>query len=395
MNSVETPTTSSTVGLVLEPLDVLFFRDGRPFGQAGQARSMSMPLPQTLAGAVWTALLDAHGCPFGELTRAIRQTPSFPAALQQLGLPQWLASVEVRGPYLARRSYGDHSLRSLELLFPMPANLVRGDDESTPQTLLPLPDDACPPGWSSTRSGKLGWRPLWRRKREKSKMIPGFLTAKGMGEYLSGKPVPADAIVDSSKLVQLDQRTGIGVDSQSQTAQDQLIYSATFLSLANDPRLEYEAVFYAEVVFPGDCDSPTWPDSASTMAFGGEGRRVAVQPFDGHSSDLYPVPSNENGHDSSFYVLTTPAVFDEFGCPACLRQRIVSAAVPGAIPVSGWDLARGGPKPSRHAAPAGSVYFIRGSLTSHPKSLADRAFDRQQGWGCYLRGVWRDGYRND
>ena len=33
-----TATVSQTVGLCLEPLDVLFFRDGRPFGEchAGQ-----------------------------------------------------------------------------------------------------------------------------------------------------------------------------------------------------------------------------------------------------------------------------------------------------------------------------------------------------------------------
>jgi len=69
---------------------------------------------------------------------------------------------------------------------------------------------------------------------------------------------------------------------------------------------------------------------------------------------------------------------------------VVAAAVPPALPVSGWDMARGGPKPSRFAAPAGSVYFTRQSITPRPASLADDPFDRQQGWGAYLKGVWTD-----
>lgn len=39
------------VGAILEPLDVLFFRDGRPFAAATRA-STGLPFPQTTAGAV-------------------------------------------------------------------------------------------------------------------------------------------------------------------------------------------------------------------------------------------------------------------------------------------------------------------------------------------------------
>ena len=51
-----TTLATTTVGLCLEPLDVLFFRDGRPF--TGSERSVSgQPLPQTLAGAIRTGAL--------------------------------------------------------------------------------------------------------------------------------------------------------------------------------------------------------------------------------------------------------------------------------------------------------------------------------------------------
>ena len=41
---------TSRIGLILEPLDVLFFRDGRPF-EAGIRVGGQAIMPQTLAGA--------------------------------------------------------------------------------------------------------------------------------------------------------------------------------------------------------------------------------------------------------------------------------------------------------------------------------------------------------
>jgi len=67
----------------------------------------------------------------------------------------------------------------------------------------------------------------------------------------------------------------------------------------------------------------------------------------------------------------------------------VAAAVPGHVAFSGWDLARRGPKPTRFAAPAGSVYFLEGSVgtTAVEGSLANPA-DAVLGWGAFVEGVW-------
>jgi len=63
----------TTIGLTLQPLDVLFFRDGRPFGTAASGTSV-LPQPQTLAGAIRTALLEAHGCDFTKLPSHLRDS---------------------------------------------------------------------------------------------------------------------------------------------------------------------------------------------------------------------------------------------------------------------------------------------------------------------------------
>src|SRR5260370_1121735 len=54
------------IGLRLDPLDTLFFRDGRPFDAASRA-SGGLPLPQTFAGAVRTYLLARAGFDFAAL----------------------------------------------------------------------------------------------------------------------------------------------------------------------------------------------------------------------------------------------------------------------------------------------------------------------------------------
>ena len=63
------PTTEpgvARVGLCIDPLDVLFFRDGRPFDAASRAYG-GLPLPRTIAGALRTALLASEGFDFAAL----------------------------------------------------------------------------------------------------------------------------------------------------------------------------------------------------------------------------------------------------------------------------------------------------------------------------------------
>ena len=63
----------------------------------------------------------------------------------------------------------------------------------------------------------------------------------------------------------------------------------------------------------------------------------------------------------------------------------------GSLPVSGWNMATGGPRPTRFAVPAGSVYFLEGAAEFLSNDcLADSPDDRIQGWGCFARGVWND-----
>lgn len=368
----------TTIGLTLEPLDVLFFRDGRPFGAATSGASV-LPLPQTLAGAILTALLETHGCDFTRLPSELRDRGNWAAAIASAGGPSWIGALAVRGPWLARRQASG----GLEVLVPAPAVLHA---DKTPQgaerklhALRPLPPQRLP-GWRPPESAPGLW-PLWLRHPRPTQPATGYLTPAGVRAFLHGKSVPPDQLVHPDQLFDFDRRTGIGIDPDRLAAEESRIYGATFLALQPAVSL------YAEVVLPGEAAGSALA-GIETVAFGGEGRRVRVQTLDRPFSWPAQMPAGQG--QKPLLLLTTPGLFREAWKPAALHGRLVAAAVPGSVPVSGWDLARGGPKPNRFAAQAGSVYFLDESLYPWPETLSDHARDAQQGWGCYLKGVWID-----
>ena len=83
-------------------------------------------------------------------------------------------------------------------------------------------------------------------------------------------------------------------------------------------------------------------------------------------------------------MMTSPAWFNGWRPD---RLRPVAAAVPGYRAVSGWDLARGGPKPNRFMVPAGTVYFLDPGDAPPPAQLVETE-DAMTGWGNFVEGNW-------
>lgn len=120
--------------LFFEPLDVLVFRDHRPFlaGQHFLARSV-FPSPSVFFGALRAALFEragvvftAGGDPFQSLSKADREL---------LGDAVELGLLELRGPFLAREG-GER------VLLPWPADLELREVEATKvRVVLRIPSD--------------------------------------------------------------------------------------------------------------------------------------------------------------------------------------------------------------------------------------------------------------
>ena len=346
--------------LSLHPVDTLFFRSAHPFGPTGQAIS-GLPMPQTLAGAIRTLLLEAHDINLDEFGERVRNTGSFKQALQEIGdHTSALGDVEIAGPWLCKDG---------KVLVPVPANLKKSSPSDTPARMDPLRTP--PRGWQPIESGLL---PLWHYGRESLKSIAdSFLTLDGMQVYLEGGTPKCKDIIRKDDLYKIDRRVGIGIDGLLNTAAEGLIYSAGMLSL------EQGVSFYAEVRGDKRIIAPL-NQSGLLMKFGGEGKCVEIS---SNTDTIWPNVTTHDG-DGDLLVLTTPAWFNGWKPP---QLSCIAAAVPGFEGVSGWDLASGGPKPNRFMVPAGSVYFLP-SNASLSKKLVEHD-DALIGWGHYLKGTWK------
>lgn len=366
-----------TIGLGLEPLDVLFFRDGRPF--TGAERSVSgLPMPQTLSGAIRTALLRAVGCDFDALGRAVSNHVSFNEAVRITCAPEhyWIGGLAIRGPWLARRTGS-----GFEVCLSVPATLHR---EKTGQggalsQLTPLPAGQLP-GWCPPQD-KQGLRPLWLKRLAATEPATGYLTQAGLQRFLHGDDVSAEAVIPASELFAMDYRTGIGISPDRLVAEESQIFGRGFLALKQDVFL------YAELLLPERAQD-SWLDAIQLLPFGGEGRHVRFRRFD----QPFNLPSAESrsGKGKPFLLLTTPCPFAAGWKPRLLDGHITAAGVPGSIAFSGWDMARRSPKETRFAVPTGSVYFLESLPDNLTDSLAETDEDNQQGFGCFIKGVWND-----
>ncbi len=147
---------------------------------------------------------------------------------------------------------------------------------------------------------------------------------------------------------------------------------------------------YGEVDVPAEARQAAerLMDAVMLMPFGGEGRHVAVARLEQPCVWPHRLPSKPT--ERPLVLLITPGPFAARWKPKALASKLVRAAVPGATAFSGWDLARGGPKPTRFAVTAGSVYCLKAAPETWPASLAESDDDDALGWGCYLKGVWED-----
>jgi len=368
--------SDARIGLCLDPLDVLFFRDGRPFGESFRAEG-GLPNPQVLAGALRTAMLSRVNFDFRAFAQQRTGNGRILDVFDKLKAPPEATRCKFRGPWLAMEKGTD-----IYPLLPTPQILVRaGEDEW--ERSKPLKQEELP-GWTD----KL--RPLWRTGLSDAKSPGGYLLPSGIEAFLKGGcPIDAD-FVHSRELYDFDHRTGIAVDSDALTTVKGEIYGIRFLTLK--PKFERlshnldaaRIVLYAEAL-PQNGHSAMvqgWLDKLP-IPFGGEGRYV-------HSRVVNTVkwPSFGEG-DTALWLLATPAIFES---PCNLPKVFAPVAAASATPfaISGWDVARNGPRATRFAIPAGAVYFTNTGLLPEHGSLCSNPDRIDEGWGYALRGVWND-----
>lgn len=374
-------TTSPWVGLRLDPLDTLFFRDGRPFDAATRA-SGGLPQPQTLAGALRTALLARTGFRFHEFARMRKANPEqLRESLKRAGAPDGIVDACFRGPWLALAE-SDKAMSPVAPLLPMPETLKRakGGGWSVAKPVASVP------GWADPD----GLLPLWRSPQPDPKAEAEFIPLPILTRFLRSGDVPTEVesrreLFTREALFGFDHRVGIEVDKDTLTAADHMLYVISLLT--TKPKHDGKPVcLYAEMTLPTELVKGL--GDGILVPFGGEGKYVQVTKLD---APAFTIPTATTG--PAFWYLATPTFFPPTGRPLPTPKGTLIAAASGAgVPISGWDVARNGPRATRFAVPAGAVYFVQGDC--QPDDFLNTGDGqqskelRQEGWGFARPGTW-------
>lgn len=322
----------------LQPLDVLFLRGNKLFGDAGSyGEALIPPWPSVAAGALRSRMMADDPA----LTAIDLQDP---------------ARFALTAFHLARRVNG-----SIETLHAPPADLAITEPEAGQPVITALRPHIPAAGLLS--SAPLPQIPVLA-EAQRSKPVGGYwLNAEGWAAYLNGETPQAEHLVKTAELWALDHRVGVGLDSATRRADDGKLFSVQ--AIAFKPDVGFLVGVRAENLPQG-----------GTLRFGGDGRAVAITKA---PSPPIPLPKGE-GSQRFKLILTTPGLFPEgwklpglqddnlWKGPDGCTAKLVCAAVPRAETISGWDLAKWAPKPAQRAAPIGSVYWFE-DFSGDPAAL--------------------------
>lgn len=345
----------------IEPLDVLYLRGNKLFGDSGSyGEALMPPWPSLAAGALRSRMLADHRVDLAAFAQARDRLPSLSDALHQcLGTPLKPGTFRVTLFTLACREESDR----VAPCFPLPADVI-----VTAKTL----DDATylqPTALHSALASSytLPRAPLLRTTEPAKPQTGLWLNSSGLKAYLKGEKLNKSDLLPSNELWRLDHRLGIALDGAQRTAAKGMLYTTQTVALnrCNGSGRGRDVGFLVGV----DGANGLTPING-LLRFGGDGRGAALQAVS--TKELLPSPDWRRIEQERRFrlVLATPGLFAEgwrlpgleanngWRGPGDCIARLVAAAVHRADTISGWDLAQWQPKSAQRVAPAGSVYWF-------------------------------------
>ncbi|MGJ5818182.1 type III-B CRISPR module-associated Cmr3 family protein [Paludibaculum fermentans] len=388
----------------MRPFDVALFKDGRPFspGEGGTAVSvMDCPPPETLYGALRNAILTARGV---NVASYMAGTLSGPDA-EVLGNPKrrQLGTLTIKGPFWEEERSG-----SSQLLLPWPSDAIpvkmnggqREFGYMLPAAASHSESDASanwPVSWLHNliprvrlASGHLGWPRGSAIQNDPGRMFLPVDAPDDVGgnllRYLTLAPSLRSSV--ASRVVDVEPHSGIEKENGTGRVADGALYTAEFIrprageqgsvmSFRFDVTAGADALPRQFVVGLGGERRPFSASSVETPA-------IATRVRDAVRQHLHQ--SQRGGKLYFRLLLLTPGLFTRNGwfpdgIDAAtggarfdgIDYQLISATIARPLWLSGWDLVRKSPKPSRpHVAP-GAVYFLSASGGTN---LAEAVMDR-------------------
>jgi CRISPR-associated protein Cmr3 len=379
--------------LWLEPADVLFFRTSRSFtaGEGGFALSLFPPTPETIQGSIRARIAAYFAAEWGvSLAGAFEKTlKDGSRPLQQLiGDQKSYGSFRLHGYTLGRRTK-----TGVELLFPPPAHLLRGEDSHRIFRLAPAEPDGTLHTNLPDGLGLLEPRGGYPTD-EKLEEFEEWLTLEELRLAFSASEDGLKDIkgVPPGDLFEFEPRLGIGMINARKTTQEGLLYQANFVRLKRDAGLDVGLVVDVGLkdVEPDQVQERLKLPDKGWLALGGERRASSFEVLG--AAPLQSALELAQGERSCLYFVT-PTYFERGWQPADWQALVgtapVAAAVSRAQLIGGWKQesthAGGSPKALRRCVPAGSVYFFDRAITVHGPITNDGG---AIGYGLAYQGAW-------
>ncbi|MBN1830356.1 MAG: type III-B CRISPR module-associated protein Cmr3 [Deltaproteobacteria bacterium] len=348
----------------IEPLDVLLFRDSRPFDAGEQARATGIFPPTGLpfAGALRSRIIKKQGIAFSDYKDKENKK-----GWDLVGSPDDFGPLSFAGPFL---TLGRNHAR-----YPIPRDLVKTKEGHLER--LKLVECAKDSGASSPPCLSCH---LVSGGGETNEAEDGYLDDVEFMHYLKNDVTPK---MQGEAVAVNEPRVGIGRNAAG-TAEKGLIYTAVYTRLVKKDKNKERAAFLFRMQSENGGEEALLGEKG-IISLGGEARSAyfSVLKEEEAPSLFSEKTKNEllgklTGKSKFKLCLLTPAVFkkgwlpdgiDEqgeednksyfFSLGDGVKARLVAAAVGKRREIGGWNLAARGPRPLKRAVPAGSVYFFQ------------------------------------
>src|SRR5690606_31180492 len=203
----------------IEPLDVLFLRGNKLFGDPGSyGESMMPPWPSVAAGAIRSRMLVDRQIDIDAFASGQASGDA------ELGTPGRPGTFTLAGFYVARKRTDG----AVQIVLPLPADLVvQADDANALLVRRSQPQKV-----GVDTSFPLSLLPVLEQGERRDKPETGFwLDQNGWAAYLNGEVPEPTQLIHTSDLWQIDTRVGVGLDASTRSVSKGKLFSAQAIAL--------------------------------------------------------------------------------------------------------------------------------------------------------------------
>ncbi len=313
----------------IDPLDTLFFRDGKPFNMGDETWAYTgfPPYPSVIYGALRSAYFSNHIDELGKAKEADDPTKA----------------LKIRGIYL---------LAGQEIYLHLPADCVKEKDNIgnlTQVAVLLMTKN------KNTNNSLTDCILSHKNNIKVENVQDGFVRKSMFKKYLMLENPDRFSIKRLNDFVMPEPKVGIALSTVTHTTEEGKLYRVDMLRLK-------------EIKLIVDFEGFELP-KRGMMKLGGEGKASSYKPYtDNIKIDL---PQFNKDEKEFKLVLTTPAIFKNGWLPERINEKsligefnglklkLLTAAIGKPVNIGGFDIKDGMPKPMFKAVPAGSVYYFR------------------------------------